>query len=462
MNSTEQQLVDYDELLDSLRNLWGDFLRRRKTGLHSERSREGFRAMVRRMVTDPHQVSIEFCADCANPEDFDRRMFWVLGAQRVVCSPCYGERYDLCYSCENSYLMVDMTSIDDELICNNCRNSYYRWCETCDSWYHYEDSGSHRHRDDCCESPAMEFKIRNDGQEPLAQDTRVKVTLPAGQISEEGLGSIGNMLRNHGYGLQRAAYTWDADNPETEAYRCYQQAVAEYAKWRSLASQLHELGDQWQTKEGNYTKRLSRLAYKQFGLKIPPALLSEVGNVASDHSRPVDHELEVTRNLNLSASEFCNDESCWWESYSYSRCNLKTNGGFGLRTFGDVGYYGESVLGRAWVMPLKQTDRGRLVSTFETLEPAALVVFNGYGNLDGYTSARILAHMYGWTYRKITFTCDRMYVNSESGYLIAPEEIAKDYTDGSLHLENSTHSNLFETEMNEKNEKNEKKVLVNA
>jgi hypothetical protein len=42
-----------------------------------------------------------------------------------------------------------------------------------------------------------------------------------------------------------------------------------------------------------------------------------------------------------------------------------------------------------------------------------------------------------------------MYVNSEMGYLVAPEEIATHYTDGSLRLDLVTHSTLFHTERKE-------------
>ena len=60
--------------------------------------------------------------------------------------------------------------------------------------------------------------------------------------------------------------------------------------------------------------------------------------------------------------------------------------------------------------------------------------------------------MAGMTYRKIEFSASPMYVNSDSGYLIAPEEIASNYTDGGLCLAVDVHSNLF----------NNEKVLANV
>jgi hypothetical protein len=39
-----------------------------------------------------------------------------------------------------------------------------------------------------------------------------------------------------------------------------------------------------------------------------------------------------------------------------------------------------------------------------------------------------------------------MYVNGESGYLVAPEDIAGHYDDGSLSIETDAHENLPATE----------------
>jgi hypothetical protein len=267
----------------------------------------------------------------------------------------------------------------------------------------------------------MKFSIRNNDGEPLPNDTRTTISLPAGTISAEGLAAI-----------QR--YLYDS-NPDG-MYR--------------LSYGLDPLGDQWQTKAGNYAKRLSGLAYKTYGVKLTPEIMSRVGCIARDHSKQADVAIEVTRELNQGAAAFGNPGSCWWSGYGYSRCALKTNGGFGLRTFGNFG----RVHGRAWVMPLRQRNesdrrRGQGVPTFDTRTPDAFVVFNGYGDLGGYTAPRILAHMAGWTYRKIRFEASPMYVNSLSGYLVTREEIAERHA-GELELYVSQHASLYEDERAEK------------
>jgi hypothetical protein len=172
--------------------------------------------------------------------------------------------------------------------------------------------------------------------------------------------------------------------------------------------------------------------------------MSQIGTIARDHSKPVEVEIEVTREFNESAAYFYHEDSCYWGSYYESRCALKTNGAFGLRSF-----RGGAVSGRAWVMPLRHVDRLRtgpdLTPTFDTMGADAFVVFNGYGDLGGYAASRIVAHMAGWTYRKIGFGCDPMYINA-GGYLVAPEHIAEPYTDGSLKLSVPQHSDLYESE----------------
>jgi len=207
---------------------------------------------------------------------------------------------------------------------------------------------------------------------------------------------------------------------------------------------LYAIGAQWQARDGNYAKRLSRHAYKAHQLKLTPEVMSQVGTIARDHSTAVSVTIEVSRELNESAGYWYHEDSCWWNSYSESRCALKTNGGFGLRSFSTGDPYAD-VTGRAWVLPLRLNENGYPLPTFDTRTPDAFVVFNGYGDLSGYTPARILAHMAGWTYRKIGFECNPMYVNA-GGYLIAPEDIAGRYTDGSLHLSVDQHARLYDDE----------------
>jgi len=381
---------------------------------------DAFLDHLREKVADPDEIDdIEFCGNCEEPAwsgDLTRT-----GRRTDICQSCWDDWYT-CEHCDERFPNEDMNStLGDDYICDRCRDRYYSWCSECEGYYPDEYADDHYHdsyAEDCdCESPQPEFAIRNDGSEPLRNDVRVEVVLAEGVISAEGLAAIRDYLREQGM--------WD------------------------LSDDLHALGEQWQTREGNYSKRLSRLAYRSYQAKLTPEILSRVGNIARDHSTNVSVAIEITRDLNQSPDYFYHEGSCWWAGgdadYHESRCAFKTNGGFALRSFNGYG----GVSGRAWVMPLRMKD-GKLRPTFETLNADAFAVFNGYGNLSGYDPARILAHMAGWTYRKFSnFSCDPMYINSGT-YLVAPEPIAEQYdTDGELYLEVSQHSSLYEREREE-------------
>jgi hypothetical protein len=414
-HGTAQRLVDFDEL--DLRTLWS-----RHLYTHHPWDQEPFREMLRGLTHETEMVDndLGFCEDCGVPDHDDDQYETTSGS---VCSRCV-ENYRTCDHCNDMVRSITWT-LGDYGICNVCRDESYSYCDHCDGYYRDDGDEDHDHggRGCTCESPAQQFRIRNDGDEPLANDTFATVSLPAGVISDEGLYEIANYIRGQAYN---------------------QDDIDARQKWMALSYQMETVGPNWQTKQGNFTKRLSRLAYKTYNLKLPPEVISHVGNIARDHSTAVDHQIAVTRQLNLSPEEFAHEESCWWQSYASSRCALKSNGGFGLRAFHVDGW----VTGRAWVLPLKQSN-GFLTPTFETESPDAFMVFNGYGTLSGYTAARIMSHMAGWTYRKVEFRGDPMYVNSESGYMVAPEEIADPYTDGDFELSLETHSNLYAREKRE-------------
>lgn len=414
--------------------------------------------MTEEEVTE--QVACAECSEPREPDDLtdvqggDQVCEECLDSHYIGCEPCgqwvsngetttVNDGEEVCESCLHSgdYWTCDAcrewrggtyvysyTTLEEHTVCEGCRDEMYPYCEDCDGYYHENNETDHRHSDCDCEAPAQEFRVRNDGEAALVNDTRVTVTLPAGTISAEGMEQIAVYLLR-----------WSRDNAPDDPEENW-----EFRRhYCNLSYNLDKVGDQWQRKDGNFAKRLSRYAYKSHGIKLAPEVMSHVGCVARDHSLAVDFDLEVTRNLNLPAEEFAHEESCWWQSYSCSRCALKSNGGFGLRTFERT--YG-SVSGRAWVMPMRLNDGNRLVPTFNTETPSAFVVFNGYRDLSGYAPARIMSHMAGMTYRKIGFYCDQMYVNGESGYLVAPEEIASKYDDGSLRLDVEKHSDLYERE----------------
>lgn len=441
------RIVEWWEDFD-LADAWFDaFQIHRAAGFYTQPDRNTFVADLDLAVADPESIDVVWCQDCQDPvkgEDAETV------SDGYACLSCY-EDYRSCDDCGSSVHYETMSStLSDDYVCQSCSESYYSYCDECDGYYHNDCADEHSHGCDC-DPPTLAVSMRS-GNATLHQDERVAAALPSGVITDEGIGAISRLIRDHGHGVYNAVYTvaaaasreagtssWDVyDTPEVKA------VAAERGKWWTLSSDLHTLDPQWQTKEGNFTKRLSKLAHKSQGLKFPPELLTKVGNIARDQSNGAEVNLELTRNLNLPAEDFYHDDSCWWQSYSDSRCALKSNGGIGMRTFES---WGDRIAGRAWVMPLRLDGDGTLQSTFDAERADAYVVFNGYGDLSGYAPARLLAGMTGMTYRKIGFDCDPMYVNNGTGYLVATEEIAAKYPAGShLSLDVHTHSDLYHRE----------------
>jgi hypothetical protein len=89
-----------------------------------------------------------------------------------------------------------------------------------------------------------------------------------------------------------------------------------------------------------------------------------------------------------------------------------------MLAYNDVDEESEYSDGRAWVQPLSS----EMEQTHDTLGAHSYVVYNGYGTLQGYVAARIVAHLTGKTYRKIEFNATNTYVNCSSGYLISDQE----------------------------------------
>lgn len=398
-------LIEFD--VDAVMSAWADH----QCNNYTSRSyRHEWLAAYGETLIDPDDINeMVWCSDCSDLECQENGSTTKYGDW--VCEPCVDSNYTWCQECEELVSNDDTTStLHDTTICDRCRSNWWSFCEDCDGYYRDGDSDEHQHNGDgCCESPVPSFIVRNDGDPALANDVRATITLPAGTIDEQGISRIQSYLMGRGM----------------------------YAQ----ANLVPAVGPLWQAKDGNFTKRLSRMVYKTLASKMDAESMSNIGNIAREHSNTVAFDIEFTRDLNLSAEEFGHEDSCWWGSYSSSRCALKSNGGFAMRVMGSYG----SCQGRAWIMPLR-LDGDDLVPTFDTMTADAFVVFNGYGDLSGYNGTRILSHMVGMTYRKIQFSCNPMYVNGGSGYLVAPEEIASRYTDGQLSLYVDQHSNLYDTE----------------
>jgi hypothetical protein len=229
------------------------------------------------------------------------------------------------------------------------------------------------------------------------------VELPSGAISNEGIDAIVTLLigaRLHATDTEWVLDSWD------------------------IRRVVRELDPTWQTKAGNFTKRISKTFYRDLRCKIPANVLSEIGNLASQHtSKQNEFRIELTRDLNQSADAFYHSDSCWFSSggYAVSKCALKNWGGIAIRTYDSDDSDSDRPNGRAWIQPLDEN----LKPSGDIDNARGFLVYNGYGELEGYAAVRILAFLTGRTYRKIALELDPQYVNGGHGYLIADEATCK-------------------------------------
>lgn len=288
-------------------------------------------------------------------------------------------------------------------VCDYCLQQSYGWCDVCEEYYALSDAGEHDHGGCDCLHPDAEFLFPNDPANGsfVRQDERVTVELPSGVISDEGIRAIQWAITDYCVPSEDGLCKLRIDS------------------W-DIRYIVEELDPVWSKKDGTFTRRLSKAFYKK-GHKIPADLLSTIGNLANEHtSNQNTFRLEVTRDLNGSDSDFGNEGSCWWSSnpqYNISRCAFKNWGGIALRSYASDSAYRNDPSGRVLIQPLDEN----LAPTADAVRARAYLVYNRYGDMEKFAAARIVAHMTGKTYKKVSLSIDPQYVNGDSGFLIADE-----------------------------------------
>lgn len=356
---------------------------------------------------NPHIIpKIEGCPNCNNCGDGCSCETCECGTRvDSLCNNCNG-----CSDCcECSHCSWCDNYVDSDDICNECSRCT-RCCEC-------PECGRE------CQAPHLHFRFPADGHGTIEQDERFHVELPKGIIDERGLSHIIRQVRID----IEVQFRDDPDRYSREVEMKF------YRDYDAIEKAVEEVGPQWQARRGNFTRRLSSALYKK-GIKITPATLTEIGNIARQHSSgEASWDIEITRDLNQCASAFYHEGSCWFGDgeYANSRCALKAWGGLAIRTFVQH-QWGESISGRAWIQPLNED----LLPTHKTTSHA-YVVYNGYGELGGYIATRIVAHLTGMSYKKISFTSPQQYINGETGYLVAPEDTCAETTE--LCLDSDMH-----------------------
>jgi hypothetical protein len=335
---------------------------------------------------------IMWCAYCDTP-GWRAGAKVIAGSRRPACDRCL-QRCSRCQRC-NAYLWpgreVIFTAgpLDPRQIgplCVPCCELDYEMCHVCRRWYPRAEHHDMAHRCQCvARHPQFRFRLHGGGW--VGSDTRFAVTQPAGRIGDPGLEEIHRLMLNvHGSTIAQMVYLVDSE---------------------------------WQLRDGNYSKRLARAVYKQYLVKMEPDVLARVGAIAKEHAgASTAWYLEFTRDLNGPVTAYANPKSCWWGGFSRSRCTMKENGGLGLRSYDSMEVATDRPNGRVWILPID----ARMNVTEDVEGASGFALFNGYGRLQGYAPARIIAQMCEMTYRKVSILAGDnhiLYVNQQQGYLVS-------------------------------------------
>lgn len=211
----------------------------------------------------------------------------------------------------------------------------------------------------------------------------------------------------------------------------------------------------WETKQhslsGTLPKRLSKLFYEVKGMKMPPEMLTQIGNLAARSLLRADNlVVDFTRQLDWGNGDFGDDGSCYWGDHWMCRGTIEYAGGGAMRYYRhevledeiakrQVNIY--SGLGRAWMVP-------------DVPEKGSAAFFNVYGRLS--TSAfaslaiKTFKHVFGIEYDVVTdinfsTNTDNMYINGDECCVVFPAHQREDI-DAILYDENGVFVDWYNAE----------------
>lgn len=172
---------------------------------------------------------------------------------------------------------------------------------------------------------------------------------------------------------------------------------------------------------GTLPKRISAYTYKKSGFKLPPAVLSEIGNIARRYTVGTnEYHFDFNTELDWNRGQFGDAGSCFWSERKGARPMIKDAGGYAIRFFreADDPYSGYA---RCWIIPHPSKSM--------------LILFNIYGfNGAQITVPRVLSEFLGTTYngRSVQFRNNgddsgELYINGGTCWLVGQD--APEHTD---------------------------------
>ncbi len=344
-----------------------------------------------------------------------------------------GRSIRTCNDCDQVHWERDIvTANDGDLsVCESCFFNY-RYCDECNEHYHrdYAEDHDHDHEPNfvtgsVCEAPSWWRRFAL----PLADGTTLQSDTDRRVIQKPAIGR--SARRDIWEALMETLPYSDIEYERTHAQEI------ERDKWRSATSAWSvEMNNEpvWQTPAGNLTKRLRKF-FIQRQIKLNDKLVERIGNIArAGMGSDTEFDLRVTRELNGSAAEYNHGDSCWWGSYSSSRCMLKQCGGFALLLYREWLGSTQNLVGRSWVIPLKRAEfsASRWQPTHNPREAVAYAVINSYYDDGNAHPAETLAELMGMEHRNVRFSFEHMFVNGDSCRLVAPRDVLDKMDDATL------------------------------
>ena len=176
----------------------------------------------------------------------------------------------------------------------------------------------------------------------------------------------------------------------------------EYGKLQNLFANFEKT---WIAKTGNFTKRFSKLIYKELDVSLDAPALNFVGTEFGKYFLQNKYQFEIKKNFDWHDGDFGDEGSCFFKTRKYVLRALTENDFYSYNFF--KGTNG-SLRGIARCIA-KETEEGE-------------ILFNSYG----YTlleSARVIAHHKNLLYKKIDLsnfneTDGELYINNGDGYLL--------------------------------------------
>ena len=387
------------------------------------------------LAPDTDESALVACVECTAVGDGDEYNHTAAGER--ICEACTENHYMVCEGgCDEWVHQHDTVYAEDANLCEGCADEHTHWCDDCDARVFNDGDHYENHDHDCdCEAPNQNFTlpVLTAGADPIKSDTTNEVRTQGGLVSEAARNQIHQVVETAlGIGFPNRS-----DYATPEEYEKVWHTVM--VKRTAIHPAITQMDHAYKTAGGVYAKRLrsaihkatkglvaNGVADKQF--TIDTATVEKVGQIARENSKGVDVKLSITRDLNQSADFFYHDDSCWWTDYSHSRCTLKNNHGFGVRSLGDPWDqgWGAPATGRVWALPCTITDGALNATTSDDTDPDAYVVFNGYGELSETNGPQALAALVGMevSTHRVSIDAD-MYVNSAAYVVTTPEYVGE-------------------------------------